>query len=289
MFITILTPTYNRASTLIRLYESLEKQIEKNFEWLIIDDGSIDETKKLVSSIKKNTKMKIKYVYKENGGKHTAINEGIKIINTPLTFIVDSDDFLTEDAVSSILKKWNFCKDKPNIGSIWFLQSDLTGKIVGDKFPDNEIISNYIDIMINSKVKGDKKAVYLTKIRKKFPFPYFKNEKFIGEGIIHKRIGEKYDALFVNKVIYKCEYLQGGLSQSGRRMRIKNPRGGMANSKEFLSKDVNFKIRLKKIILYITYGLFANEKKLNIIKNSGYPLFCFIMFPIAFILYLYWK
>lgn len=99
MIVTILTPSYNRAHTLNRLYESLEKQSKKDFEWLIVDDGSTDGTRDLVDKIKKDATITIKYIYKNNGGKHTAINEGVKIIETPLTFIVDSDDYLTEDAI----------------------------------------------------------------------------------------------------------------------------------------------------------------------------------------------
>ncbi len=289
MFLTILTPAYNRAHTLKRLHESLEKQIFKEFEWLIIDDGSTDDTEECVNKIKKNSSVLIKYIYKKNEGKHTAINVGIDKIETPLTFIVDSDDYLTEDAVSVIFETWNLYKERTDIGSYWFLQSDIKGNLIGDKFPEDEFISSYTDIMINSGIKGDKRSVYLTNNRKEFPFPVYKSERFIGEGIVHKRIGNKYKCLFINKVIYLGEYLEDGLSIAGRGMRVRNPLGGMAISKEFLTKDISIKIRIKKMVLYVTYGLFAKLKYSKIISSSGYPILATMCTPISYILYKKWK
>lgn len=289
MFLTILTPAYNRAHTLHRLYESLEKQSFKEFEWLIIDDGSTDDTEKYVNEIKKKSPLVIKYIYKKNGGKHTAINMGIDRIKTPLTFIVDSDDYLTDDAVSTVFKTWNLFKERTDIGSFWFLQSDTKGNLIGDKFPEDQLISSYTNIMINSGIKGDKKSVYFTHVRKEFPFPVYNSERFIGEGIVHKRIGDKYKCMFINKVIYRGEYLEDGLSKAGRVMRVRNPLGGMAISKEFLTKDISFKIRIKKMILYVTYGLFANLKYSKIISSSGNPLLSIMCTPLSYIFYKKWR
>lgn len=290
MFLTILTPAYNRSHTLYKLYESLEKQSYKEFEWVIVDDGSTDDTKDYIETlINKCNSFKIKYIYKSNGGKHTAINEGIKTISTPLTFIVDSDDFLTEDAVETIHEKWRIYENVPEIGSIWFLQSDTNDKLVGDEFSDNEFISTYTEVIINKEIKGDKRAVYLTKARKEFPFPVFENEKFVGESTIHKRIGDRYKCVFVNKVIYKGDYLHDGLSKAGRKMRIKNPLGGMVNSKEFLTNGISINIRIKKMILYITYGYFAKIKVSKIIKESGDTILATICTPLSYLLYKKWK
>lgn len=289
MFLTILTPTYNRMNTLNRLKESLEKQSLKNFEWLIIDDGSNDGTKEFIDSIKLDSTISIKYVYKNNGGKHTALNEGIKLIQTPLTFIVDSDDYLTIDAVELIYYKWEFYKDQSEIGSIWFLQSDFNGRIIGNKFLEDEFVSTYTEVMINSGIKGDKKAIYRTSLRKDFPFPWYEGEKFIGEGIIHKQIGDISKAVFINKAIYKCEYLLDGLSKNGVTMRVKYPLGGMANSKAFLTKNVCFKMRCKKMILYGAYGLIAKIKYREIISSSGYPVLAQMCLPLSYMLEKYWE
>lgn len=287
--ITILTPTYNRAHTLKRLYESLEQQSNKHFKWLIIDDGSTDETYELVQSLKKGSKLDIIYIYKENGGKHTAINEGMKIIDTPLTFIVDSDDYLDKDAIKEIYKYWSKYKDDMKLVSMWFLQQYSNGEIIGDKFPKDEFVSTYVDVMINSGLKGDKKAVYRTYIRKKYPFPEFKNERFIAESTIHKRANNGYKAVFINKPIYISDYLEDGLTKKGLSMRLKNPLGGMENSKEFLTKDVCLKVRLKKMILYIVYGIIARYKIKEIIFSNRYPLMAILCMPLSFSLYIYWK
>ena len=102
MYITILTPTYNRGENLKKLYKSLLKQKDNRFEWLIVDDGSTDGTKKIIDEFLMDSKINIKYLYKKNGGKHTALNLGIKEINTDLIFIVDSDDYLNDNAIQSI-------------------------------------------------------------------------------------------------------------------------------------------------------------------------------------------
>jgi glycosyltransferase involved in cell wall biosynthesis len=287
MLITILTPTYNRSHTLPRLYNSLERQTCKDFNWLIVDDGSTDNTREIVDIFKEKTSMTIDYLLKENGGKHTAINEGVDLVKTKLIFIVDSDDYLTDDAVKTIYDLWEIYGD--SIGGIWFLDKTPAGNIIGDKFPSDEIISDYVSIMINSKVRGDKATVYLTDALKEFKAPVFEGENRVPTGMIHKRISEKYKILFCNKAIYIAEYQEDGISKQGKAFRIRNPLGGMANSKEFLSNNIRFDIRLKKMILYLTYSFFARQKLINSIHNSGYTFFSLCCIPTAYIYYLYLK
>lgn len=286
MKITVLTPTYNRAHTIDKLFNSLNLQTCKDFEWLIIDDGSTDNTKELIENFKKKSDFNIRYLYKTNGGKHTAINVGVNNIDTKYTFIVDSDDFLTENAIETIINAWEKYRGIESISSIWFLQQNKKGVIVGDKFTKDEEVATYTNIIINSKIKGDKRAAYLTEIRKKFPFPVFEGEKFIGESTVHKRISNHYNSVFINKSIYVGEYLEDGLSKAGRNMRFKNPMGGIENSKEFLTKDVNISFRVKKMILYIAYSLVIGMKFSEIIKKSKNYTMALFCFPIAYIIYL---
>jgi glycosyltransferase involved in cell wall biosynthesis len=272
-----------------RLYDSLASQSRKDFRWLVIDDGSTDRTESLLHNISKHAEFPVDYVKKINGGKHTAINTGIEMIESPLTFVVDSDDCLTEDAIEIIWQKWEAIKTRPYIGSIWFLQSDFNGNLVGDPFPMVEFVSNYVDVIVNSGIRGDKRAVYLTQYRKKFPFPVIDGEKFIGEGIIHKRISTQSQALFVNRIIYRGEYIRFGLTDGGRALRIKNPLGCMLYSQEFFSKDVIFRIRLKRAILYIVYSMFAGKTLQKVIKDSGIPVLATMATPLAFVLHIYWR
>lgn len=289
MFLTVLTPTYNRKHTLHRLYESLEAQTSREFCWLIVDDGSSDGTHNYVEEIRLKATIEIKYISKTNGGKHTAINAGMKVVDTPLTFVVDSDDYLLPDAVGIIRSLWLKYSSRSDIGSFWFLQSDPNGRVVGDRFPQDEFVDTYVSVMVNRKCRGDKRAVYLTKARKEFPFPVFDGEKFIGESTVHKRIGNVYKIVFVNTIIYRCDYLPDGLSAAGRKMRLMNPLGGMVNAKEFLTHDVNLKVRMKKMTLLIVYGLASRQKLVAIVRDSGDIVLALFCVPIALLLYLNWS
>ncbi|MBS3200930.1 glycosyltransferase family 2 protein [Turicibacter bilis] len=287
MKVTILTPTYNRAHTLNKCFESLCNQNCKEFIWLIIDDGSTDNTKEVVNKFLDITPFDIIYKYKENGGKHTALNTGIEMIKTELTFIVDSDDRLTPDAVEIINTTWNMIKDK-NLCGINFLRGYSEDTVIGDKFPDSDVVDNGIKIQFNYNVKGDKAEVWRTDLLKTFPFPVYGDERFLGENIVWWKIALEYDMYYINKIIYITEYLDGGLSKSGRRLRINSPIGGMENSKVGMNKKFPLKERIKRTWLYIAYGFFANKSILEILKNEYFKI-TFINLPFGFALYKYWK
>lgn len=281
--ITIITPTYNRANLLKILYNSLLKQTVKDFKWLIIDDGSIDETKKVVDKIIDEKKLEIEYVFKENGGKHTALNVAFSNLKTELAVIVDSDDMLTDNAIETIIFYHNkYKKHKKNLWGYVFLRGhDLNTPFV--KFPEEETIANYNDYIINAGINGDKCEVFYSNILKKYQFDVYKNEKFIGEGYLWSKISNNYDMVFINKVIYLCEYLEDGLTKSGRTLRLKNPLGGRRHAEEYLDGKYSLKVRLKNSILYVVYSLISKEK----INFRKYKL-CILIFVPALILKNYW-
>lgn len=253
--VTILTPTYNRCKLLPALYESLKRQTSKNFEWLIVDDGSSDDTKKLVETLKDSEEdFKIKYVYKENGGKHTALNIGFDCCEGELTAIVDSDDYLVDNAVETIEKYWAKYSSDVSLCGLVFLREDKDGNITGQKFPGDEYRSNYIDCRINEGIKGDKFEVFRTEHLKQYRFPVFKGERFIGESVVWGKMAEKYDMIHINVPLYVCEYHEGGLSRSGRKLRMKCPLGGREYAKTFLTDKVRFIKRVKFMLLYIVYS-----------------------------------
>ena len=166
-FITIVTPSYNRANLLPRLYESLKDQTCKNFIWLVIDDGSTDNTNDVLRQIERETPpFGVQYVYKENGGKHTALNLATEKVETELFFIVDSDDRLTPDAIDIIKKDWTQTSEKRPTGlptrsicGVSYLRGYSEGVIVGEKFSKDYLVSNFIDERYNRGVKGDKAEV----------------------------------------------------------------------------------------------------------------------------------
>lgn len=288
-FITILTPTYNRAAELKKCYESLCNQKEKNFKWLIIDDGSTDNTKENINRWMSNINdFDIKYVYKDNGGKHTALNIGFKMVDTELTFIVDSDDILTEDATLHIYEKYCIIKDNNKVAGIAFLRGYDKKRYIGDLFPINDGIMNDIDVRLKKNIKGDKAEVWKTNILRNYEFPVFSGEKFQGENYVWFQIAKEYDMFYCNKIIYITEYLEGGLTKSGKGMRIRNPFGGMENSKIYFCQKAPLKTKFKCGILFITYGFFAKLSISEIINKAG-SAFIIPLIPLGKFLYLYWN
>ena len=180
--LTVFTPAYNRAHTLGRCYESMLKQKCKDFKWLIIDDGSTDNTKELVDSwLNKDNGFEIIYKYKKNGGMHTAHNLAYELIDTELNVCIDSDDRLSENAIEKIIDFWNENGSEKYAGIIG-LDDDLDGNIIGEKFLENlkeTTLSGYY----RNGGKGDKKLVYRTSIMKQYPpYPVFEGERYVSLG-----------------------------------------------------------------------------------------------------------
>ncbi|MGN1134039.1 MAG: glycosyltransferase family 2 protein [Oscillospiraceae bacterium] len=271
MLLTILTPTYNRKNELESLYKSLQNQTSKDFEWLIVDDGSSDNTSEIINDFKSRADFRIRYVYKKNGGKHTALNVGIADIDSEMTFIVDSDDWLTDNAVSEISETYNKYKNRTDICGFAFLRKFPDGKINGKKFETNEKIESYITARINGDdTCADKAEVFFTKCLKEFPFPEYHGEKFLGEDIVWIRMARKYKMVHINKAIYVGNYLDEGLTNNRRKHNIASPIGCMHRAEEFMKKDINFKYRIKGTLQYIIYGRFAGYSIGRLVGQSHF-------------------
>lgn len=263
-FLTIITPTYNRASKIGRLYESLINQDNDKFIWLIIDDGSIDETPVIVDTWIKEKKIDIIYEKKDNGGKHTALNWGISHVLTPLLMIVDSDDYLTETAVSVIKGYHQKYIDSAKADSLCgysFLRAFGNGAINGGKFSENEMIDSYKNQRINRKDLGDKAEVFYTDILRKYPFPVFEHEKFMPEDAVWLKMSGPYQMVHINEVIYISDYLEGGLTKTGKYMKIYSPYGMMYRSAVYLNESgIIPTVKYKMLLLYVIYGFFAKRQ-----------------------------
>lgn len=224
MFITIFTPTYNRAYCLQNLYESLCRQSSKNFEWLVLDDGSTDHTEDLVKRWEKENKITICYIKQINSGKHSAINRGVGLSKSDLFFIVDSDDYLTDDAVSLINEY--YLKLPDNIAGLCFRRcTQKSHKVIGAKFPEQQFYASPQEILFQYKINGDMAEIFKTDILKKYPFPIFERENFVPESLVWNRIGDDYKLLYIDRPIYLCEYINDGLSQNFSSNLKKNPLG----------------------------------------------------------------
>lgn len=226
MTTTIFTPTYNRAYILPKLFESLCSQTSSDFEWLVIDDGSTDNTEKLFEDFKNHPhNFQITYVKQENGGKHRAINRGVKIANGELFFIVDSDDFLREDAVELIAKYWNK-KEKECLGLCFRRISYDTGVVFGEPFPKYEFYASSIDLHFKYKITADKAEIFRTDILRKFPFPEIDGEKFCPETVCWFAMAKhKPNLLYcIDEAIYCSKYLEDGLTEHYDKLKSENPK-----------------------------------------------------------------
>lgn len=249
--VTILTPTYNRGYKIGKLFETLQN-MEEGFEWLIIDDGSMDDTEEIVGKFKDNANFKIEYLKKSNGGKHTAINFGMKYVSTPLTMIVDSDDILLPNAITEIKKVYQKYHQKSEVASYVFLRCHPNGNPIVSLERD-EFVANYIDYRIKGNRPGDMAEVFLTRALKENPFPVFEGEKFLSEDVCWIEIGKKYNSVFINRAIYQSEYLKNGLTDSDKKIKFNAPNGSMLRGFELMSNECGFIVNLKGAIIYDCY------------------------------------
>ena len=223
--LTVFTPAYNRAHTLPRTYESLCNQKCKDFCWLIIDDGSTDDTEQLVKGwMEKDNGFEIQYIYKENGGMHTAHNMAYENITTELNVCVDSDDCMAEDGVAKILKKWDEVKDSGYAGIIG-LDADMNGKIIGKSFPKSMKETTLMGYYAMGGA-GDKKLVYRTDIIKKYPpYPVFEGEKYVALAYKYRLIDQDYKLAVLPQILCNVEYQEDGSSGTMWKQYLKNPKG----------------------------------------------------------------
>ena len=290
MMITVLTPTFNRGGGLQSLWDSLQKQTVKEFEWLVVDDGSTDGTKNLITQLQEKSDFPIRYIYKNNGGKHTALNVGIQTICSELIFIVDSDDCVTDDAVESILKIHKKYRSQNNICGYAFLRAFPDGKVNGKKFDVNEKIGSYIDVRVNGDDTGaDKAEVFKTHCLKEFPFPEYPNEKFLGEDLVWVRMARKYEMVHINKAIYVGNYLEDGLTNNRRKHNIASPIGCMHRAEEFMESDLKTRYRIKGGLQYIVYGRFAGVKVVDLIRKSRHKVLATVCTPGGLFLHSRWS
>lgn len=223
--VTVFTPTYNRAYILGDLYHSLQRQTCMDFEWLIVDDGSADDTKALVASWQgEENPFPIRYVYQENGGKCRAINRGLKEADGRLFFTVDSDDYLTDDAIEKVIR-WDgelprdghFCG---YVGNRGITPTQTPNRLFPGGYLDGTALDRY------DQVDGERAFVFYTEIHRKYLYPEFPGEKFLTEAVTWDLMAhDGYKMRFYNDIIWIWEYKDDGLTRAGYRVFLENPQG----------------------------------------------------------------
>ena len=270
--ITVFTPTYNRAYLLENLYNSLCSQSHNDFEWLIVDDGSTDNTKDLVNKWIDENIINIRYYKQENGGKHRAINRGVSEARGELFFIVDSDDSLLKNSLEIIENMFAPIRTNLEFAGIAGLKGLPNGKPVG-----NYLKSDVVDwYMYERRYKYDMSEVYRTEVMRNYPFPDFPGEKFCPESLIWNRIGIKYKVRYFNQIIYKCDYLDDGLTKHSLINRRNSPSYITLLCKEELSGVFFIKKRIKAAIYYWRFWLAKNNNEFERL-----PLFAYIFIPLG--------
>ena len=252
MLITVFTPAYNRKNLLTRLYESLCKQTYKDFEWVIVDDGSTDGTKELSQTLaeREGTFFPLRYFYQENGGKHRAINHGVREAQGELFFIADSDDMLPPNALETVAKEYKGISNNHSFAGLCGLDGYLSGGLIGSGLPKDAIDATSIDIRFKYGVTGDMKEVFRTDVLKEYPFPQIEGERFCPEMLVWNRIASKYKLRFINQVIYLAEYQDDGITSRIVKARMNSPVASMMTYAELNSYDIPFLSKVKAAINY---------------------------------------
>ena len=281
MKFTIFTPTFNRKELLEKLYKSLQKQTYKDFEWLIVDDGSADGTKEKVEEFLSEKKLDIKYYFKENGGKQRAYNFATDKANGELFICLDSDDEYVENGLETILKYWKKYEKNNNIAGMGYLSTYPNREVIGSSFPEKEVISTQFDIYNKYGVKGDKGLMFRTEIIKKYKFPVFDDEKFITEAVVYNRICEKYKMVYINEKIEIKEYQEDGLTAKYNNLLLRNPKGQALYHNEINSQNLSFKQKILNNAVYYKFCRAAGYKFGKIFKENKNKLFLIFALGIA--------
>ena len=258
--ISIFTPTYNRAYCIHKLYESLCRQTSDNFEWIVIDDGSSDNTAELINKFIQEKKIKINFVCQPNSGKHVAINNGVKIAKGELFFIVDSDDILPENSIEIALSVYEEVRDNQGFCGICGLRGYMSGGIIGGTKNFGILDCSAIDFRHKYKMKGDMAEIVRTDILRQYPFPEYKDEKFCPEALVWFRIGLKYKFRYFSETIYLCEYLSDGLTSNIIKVRRNSPKASMLYYSEFTHLPISY---VQKVKGAINYWRFASKNRIG--------------------------
>ncbi|QYR10321.1 glycosyltransferase family A protein [Prevotella sp. Rep29] len=262
--VTVFTPTYNRAAYLLKVFESLLQQTFKDFEWVIVDDGSIDDTSVIIDNLQlTNDKFfPIRYFYQENGGKHRAINRGVKEAKGELFLILDSDDMLPPNSLERIDFYYQQIKDNNSFGGVCGYMAHHDGTVIGKGCDIDVLDTSSIDLRYKYHVEGDMLEVFRTSVLKEIPFPEISKEKFVPEALVWNRIARKYKLRVFHEVVYFRDYLEGGLTDKIVKIRMNSPIASMMTYAEMTEFNIPFFAKVKAAINYWRFRFCsdANEK-----------------------------
>lgn len=281
--VTVFTPTYNRGYIIKRLYESLCRQSVKSFEWIVINDGSMDNTDQLFKVwMECNNDFEIRYYTCSNQGKHSAINRAVELAEGELFFIVDSDDYLCEHAIETILSKESTLPQN-NFAGIAFNRGYDRDNIIGKTFSGDYVDATALERR-KFKIIGDKAEVFYTDILKKYKFPVFEREKFLTEGVVWYEIAnDGYQLRWYNEIIYICNYLEDGLTYNST-LAENNFNGYTYSTKKILKFNLSFIEKFIMIGNYMDTSLKVGITSKQASANINVPIFLLYLSFIALLI-----
>lgn len=283
MILTVFTPIYNRGDFLNAIYKSLKEQTVKDFEWLIVDDGSSDNCENVLSDIvsNHNDSFRIRFYKKPNGGKHTAINLGVREAEGELFLILDSDDSLPPNSILTIIHEYKDISKDDSICGVSGLMAHHDKSLIGSGYPLNGMVASSLDLRYKYNVTGDLIEVFKTKVLREYPFPEIQGERFCPEALVWNRIAQKYKLKCFNEVVYYRDYLDGGLTDNIVKVRMKSPLASVIFYSELNQLNIPLKQKIKSAINYWRFRFCLNgEKTLPRIKSQW-----FWVVPIAFFMH----
>ncbi len=284
---TVFTPTYNRAHTLHRVYESLRAQTFRNFEWLVVDDGSTDHTRKVIRAWQTSASFPIRYVHQPNGGKHRAHNTALPLAEGELFLPLDSDDRCTDNALARLIEHWRAIPEaeREAFSGIVVLCSDRAGRIVGRQFPAHVVDCQSFDTIRELLGRHERWGFHRTSVLRKYPFPEFENENYLTEGVVWGRIYAAYRMRFLNEALRKYQRPPDGIDGRSVSLRIANPTGAISYYRQEMELHGRLRPQLRAAINMIRFSLHAGASRGLALRTPFGRFLHTLIRPIAWLLY----
>lgn len=282
--LTIFTPTYNRLETLERLYESLLQQTNKEFEWVVVDDGSTDSTNQYLENIQKDALIVTRHYTQKNSGKMQAYNVGLSKAEGDYFICLDSDDYLTNDAVQKINESLSRIDKSRHIGIVG-LKRHINGNNVGTGMPEGVTETTLQNLYNIHHFKGDTLIVYDTAVAKKYLFPQIDGEKFIPESYIYDQLDNEGLLMIMNYAVYVCEYLDDGYSKNFNKNLHDNPQGFMLYNRQRIGLATTWTAKLKACVNYDIASFISGNESFGRSMGKSDAILCAALYPSAMLFY----
>ena len=281
---TVSTQTFNRKDKLPRVYQSLQAQTLRDFEWIIVDDGSSDGTDELVSKWRKEADFAIRYFYQQNRGKHVGFNWAVREAAGDLLLSFDSDDSCVPTALERFKYHWDSIPDKQNYSTVSALCMEEDGRVIGTKFPSDVVDSATFEEQYRFRA-SERWGINRTDILREYPFPELPGEHFVAEALVWNRLAMRYKARFVNEALRIYHRDPGGLVSSLDRIRVRSPRGARLYYAELSGMPVPPAQKARAIVNYIRFSLHAQSSMGELATNAGHQLLVAGLLPAGYLAY----